>query len=234
MMKKWTLTAAFSAIALLAVAQHTQHNWEALFITKKLNDKWSIHTDIQWRSADDWKRTQSLILRPGINYHLTKNLSATVGYAYIPIDYHINDQHKFIPEHRIWEQLMLSHHLKLGEQNNMHIAHRLRLEERFIPQVSENNGTIAHDYETASRIRYFLRSLTMLNPQHKHKGSFIALQNEIFANFDDRVFDQNRAYGAVGYRFGKGFDIETGYMHLYNRNHVNRHIIQLAGYIRLP
>jgi hypothetical protein len=50
------------------------------------------------------------------------------------------------------------------------------------------------------------------------RGWFGALQNEVFLNVsgteyvNGKVFDQNRLYGALGYRVAKGFDIELGYL----------------------
>jgi len=50
------------------------------------------------------------------------------------------------------------------------------------------------------------------------------------------LFDQNRIYFAVGYRFSSKFDAEAGYMNQYTNGmvtDVSNNIIQVAFYTRL-
>ncbi len=73
------------------------------------------------------------------------------------------------------------------------------------------------------------------------KGVFAALQNEVFFNLqnksklNDKFFDQNRAYLALGYRVNPRLDLEAGYLNQYvdglSSNTVN-HAGQLALYTR--
>lgn len=75
------------------------------------------------------------------------------------------------------------------------------------------------------------------------QGFFAAVQNEIFLNIGDpspvngKVFDQNRAYLALGYRCSKQFDVEMGYLNQYisgaGSNSTSNHVLQVATYIRL-
>jgi hypothetical protein len=67
------------------------------------------------------------------------------------------------------------------------------------------------------------------------------LQNEVFGNIqnnakvNNHVFDQNRAYVALGYRFSKRMDIEAGYLNQYvqqTQAHTINHIAQVALYTR--
>ena len=62
---------------------------------------------------------------------------------------------------------------------------------------------------------------------------FLNLQNKNKLN--DKVFDQNRAYVAIGYRVNRRFDLEAGYLNQYvdglSSNTVN-HAGQLALYTR--
>jgi hypothetical protein len=97
-----------------------------------------------------------------------------------------------------------------------------------------------------ARLRYFIRSIIPLKkgPGAFGKGMFAALQNEIFCNVanldkvNGYVFDQNRAYAAIGYRISPKMDIETGYMNQYTKSSASKentanHILQLAFYTRL-
>jgi hypothetical protein len=73
------------------------------------------------------------------------------------------------------------------------------------------------------------------------KVFFAAVQNEVFLNVQNKdevngsLFDQNRAYGAAGYRFSPKVDVEAGYLHqsVNGRNfNTNNHIVQVALYTR--
>jgi hypothetical protein len=76
---------------------------------------------------------------------------------------------------------------------------------------------------------------------HSGSGIFAALQNEVFLNLqhkdqlNGKVFDQNRAYLALGYRFSKKFDLEAGYLNQAIRGasvNTSNNVIQLALYTR--
>ena len=208
-------------------AQDSNHLWGAGFITAKIAPKWSIVADLQWRSRADFKQTNSVIIRPGINYHFNKNLSIAGGYAWIPV--HMGDE--LLPEHRTWEQLIYTHQNKIIGNKQTSFTHRLRLEQRWIPTGLAGDGP---DHRYANRGRYFIRTLTPLfAPTLKEKTFFLSIQNEVFMNFKGKNFDQNRAYFAAGYRFHSKLDGEMGYMRIHAGNQVHRNILQVAGYLRL-
>jgi len=234
----------FLFLALFLYAQQTSaqtqsSGWLATFNTFKTGKKTSIHSDIQWRSGDEFKFTQTLLLRAGLNYHLNKNATITAGYAFIHNYRNMGGVDGYVPEHRIWEQFIYSH--KLCKVN---ISHRFRLEQRFLSRTVVDNNELKNDGSLyANRFRYFIRNILPLNNQPTFtKGMFAALQNEVFLNFGNKenvngkTFDQNRLYGALGYRFSKKFDLEAGYMNQYingRTNDVSNHIVQVATYIRL-
>ena len=62
-------------------AQQQHSGWLASFNTFSLNNKWSIHFDAQVRSTDELEHVQTLLLRPGVNYHINKKISVTAGYG---------------------------------------------------------------------------------------------------------------------------------------------------------
>lgn len=220
-------------------SQTQTSGWLATFNTFKTGKKTSIHSDIQWRSGDDIQFTQTLLLRAGLNYHLSKKITLTAGYAFIHNYRNMGGIDGYVPEHRIWEQFIYSHKLK-----TVSISHRFRLEQRFLSKTIIDNNQLKNDGSLyANRIRYFIRNILPFNHQPTFsKGMFAALQNEVFLNFGNKenvngkTFDQNRLYVAVGYRFSKSFDLEAGYMNQYingRNNDVNNHIAQIASYIRL-
>jgi len=221
-------------------AQSQFSGWFAAFNTIKINKKISIHADVQLRSTDEIKQIQTILLRTGLNYHVNKKLILTAGYAYIKNKRIFTNVTAFAPEHRIWEQLLYNHKLK-----NIFVAHRFRIEQRFIGKsLVVNNQYSTDGYLYANRFRYFLRNVLPLKKQKGFKeGMYVALQDEVFLNFENtanvngKTFDQNRFYVAIGYRLSPKADLEIGYMNQYvngkGTQFTNNHILQIASYFRL-
>lgn len=220
-------------------AQTQFSGWFASFNTFRLGNKFSLHFDAQLRSTDGWDRVNAILLRPGLNYHLNKTWTFTAGYALIPNRRNIGAVSSLLPEHRIWQQALLSHRLK-----NIALSNRFRFEERFLPKAAIAGDDLETDgFNKAFRFRYFVRSLFPLASGNSFaKGPFLALQNEVLLNTGDKsavngkTFDQNRLYGAVGYRLPGKLDLEVGYMNQYintRTSFTNNHILQLAVYKRL-
>ena len=220
-------------------AQVQQSGWFGSFNTFKINQDFSLHFDAQIRSTDDLHHIQTILLRPGLNYHISKKFTLTGGYALIPNRRVVGDLTSYSPEHRIWQQAIYAQKL-----SNISIAHRLRFEQRFLPVVENDGENLKVDsYNNAYRLRYFIRNVVPLNHEKNFKmGWFVALQDELFLNTGDKsnvngkTFDQNRFYAAFGYRFPLHIDLEAGYMNQYVKTKtafINNHIIQLAVYKRL-
>jgi len=241
-MKRLYFAFVLFTLSLTAAAQQVQQSgWVASFNTFGINKHWSLHFDAQLRSSDDLKQVQSLILRPGINYHINKAWTATAGYAFIPNRRTIGGMSELFTEHRAWQQLIYNHKI-----STVATAHRLRFEQRFIPTVAFDFGDISKDgYNQAYRLRYFIRNVLPLKQQPSFTGGpFFALQNEVFLNTGDksvvngRLFDQNRLYLAIGYRLPRTkLDLEAGYLNQYiegrGRAVTNNHVAQIALYKRL-
>ena len=229
-----------SSLFFNAAAQSQFTGWAALFTAFKTGKKTSIHADVQLRSTDEIKQVQTLLLRTGLNIHLSKKIIVTAGYAFIRNRRVISNVTGYATEHRIWEQLIYNHKLK-----NIFITHRFRLEQRFISKSIVVNNELKNDGALyANRFRYFIRNVFPLKTEPSFKkGMFAALQNEVFvnpgntSNVNGAFFDQNRLYLALGYRFHTKTDLETGYMNQYvngrGNQFTNNHVIQLAAYLRL-
>lgn len=214
--------------------------WAASFNNVKINNHFSAYFDLQFRSTNHIEHIQSILVRPGLNYHINKKFTGTVGYAFISVRRSFNDEINYTAEHRIWEQMMYAQSVK-----NISVTHRLRFEQRFIPKLKqeENDDVEVDGYNKAYRLRYFVRNIIPLNKQQKFtKGHFVAVQNEIFFNtgnttaVNGKFFDQNRFYTAVDYRFPNKIDVEAGYMNQYGSqktSRLNNYIAQVAVYKRL-
>jgi len=95
-----------------------------------------------------------------------------------------------------------------------------------------------------ARFRYFTRYIHAFSKAKSfQKGMYWALQNEFFFNTvgakyaNNKVFDQFRTYGGIGYRVSKHFDLELSYMFQFivqrNGGNTQNHITQLSTFLRL-
>lgn len=216
---------------LLAQTVHQNSGWLFLLNNTKFNKKWGLQLDVQMRSADDWKYLRNTLVRPAVQYFINDKHNVALGYLWQTTQNQMEGSaNTFLHEHRIFEQYIYTHKLK-----SVFASHRVRVEQRFIERANET--------VFAQRFRYFFRLIQPLQKTQASftKGAFVALQNEVFLNFQNKVkinnsvFDQNRLYLAAGYRFSKKVDLEAGYMNQAVKNtsnHTNNNIIQLALYTR--
>jgi hypothetical protein len=208
--------------------------WAAWFHTQRFNKHWGASFDGQFRSAHHAESLKNVLLRPNLNYYFGGNKSATLGYAYVSTNGRTATGAKtFREENRIFEQFIVTQ--KAGV--NTAISHRFRLEQRYL------GATPTQQEVFSQRVRYFIRGLIPFNSEPTFtNGTFLALQNEVFANVQNKAkvnnhfFDQNRAYVAFGYRINKKIDIEAGYLNQYiqqTQAHTINHIVQIALYTRI-
>ena len=229
----------FFSLSFVSFAQVQFSGWLASFNTFALGKKFSLHFDGQLRSTDQWRDVQTILLRPGLNFHLSKKVVLTTGYAFIAGRRTVGAVSSLLPEHRVWQQAIVNHKIK-----TVAVTHRLRFEERFLSKAKVVGDDLETDgFNQAFRLRYFLRNILPFNGKADFKqGWFAAVQDEVFLNtgnkaaVNGKTFDQNRLYGAIGYRFASKIDVETGYVNQYINtaaSFTNNHIVQLAVYKRL-
>ncbi len=212
---------------------HTSAGWAAWFNGIRIQGSvWGIHSDVQFRTGSNWSNTSTLLIRPGVNYHLTDKQTISLGYAATLATDRPNGPIRHLQEHRIWEQYIL-----FSKIADIPTQHRFRLEQRFV----DVSGTDVF----AQRARYFIRGVIPFKKQPGgfDAGLFTSLQNELFFNVQNSpalnkgFFDQNRLYVSFGHRFATKYDLELGYMNQFVKgkgtiaNSVN-HIIQIAAYSR--
>lgn len=231
---KSTIWAALALAAMVlsnpraAQADDIQTGWAAWFNTTKLSQGWTLTSDVQLRSSDDWEDVRNVLLRAGLTRAWGPNATLTGGYAYIDT---LNAPGPDLTEHRFWQQLVLNRKFAGNP-----LTHRFRLEQRFIDRPG------GADFYS-DRVRYFTRLIVPFAKRDdgSFTGTFVALQNEVFLNLSNRerlngkLFDQNRAYVAIGRRIDAGLDLEIGYMNQYlagRTRDTDNHVIQLAVYTR--
>lgn len=225
--------AFFLLCSQLAFAQdHIFGGWTAWFNTARFSEKWGMNNDIQFRFGKDWSSNSMLLIRPGVNYHINARQIASVGYAASVVTNQLSQGMNSVGEHRIWEQYIIT-----GRVIGVPVQHRFRLEQRFLMRT---------ETVFAQRVRYFIRGIIPLQQplaEPLTRGGFISVQNELFFNIQHKsalngsLFDQNRVYMSMGYRFSRRYDLEAGYMNQFLLRGASPntavHIAQIAFYSRL-
>jgi hypothetical protein len=145
-----------------------------------------------------------------------------------------------VSDNRIWQQLVVN-----KKYGNSTLQHRLRLEERGLGRLElDGNEIVVKDRKFNARFRYFTRWIKPFAPTTNfQKGTYLALQNEFFFNAigakyaNNKLFDQSRTYGGLGYRLSKEVDVELGYMLQLivpnNNGNIRNHIAQVTTFLRL-
>lgn len=187
------------SIPLLAQTEDELGNWLMYFGMNRITDKLSIHTEVQYRNHTvEPVNIEQLLLRTGLNYHISSSAMVTGGYGYIAShDYESPQSKPESTEHRIWQQLIL-----INKVGRLKFEHRYRVEQRWVND----------DYR--NRLRYRLMVFLPLNKPVIEKGTwFLGVYDEIFMNTKQTFFDRNRLYGALGYQLSKTTQVQVGYLH---------------------
>jgi len=208
-----------SLLSFTAQAQDSSlGNWMMYFGSKKFQEKWNWHSEVQYRNYNAIGDLEQLLLRTGIGYDLSENNNNfLVGYGYILSQNYIGDtdEKADVNEHRIFQQFITKQ--KFGRTA---LQHRYRFEQRFVED----------DFKL--RFRYFLGVHVYFNNTSLEDGTWhLSMYNEIFLNTEQNVFDRNRLYGAIGYKLNKMFRFELGYMNQFLAGGSNRDQINMATFV---
>jgi hypothetical protein len=221
MFHKVSMVALIIALMLPIFAQGQDSNfgnWLIYIGNKKLNQKWDIHHEVQYRNYDALGDLEQLLLRTGLGYSFNESKNNfLLGYGYILSENYVDNSTDkvMVNEHRIFQQFISKQSI-----GRIKLNHRYRFEQRFV------------ESDFKMRLRYFL-GLNM--PLHKEKNTFyLSVYNEIFLNTESAVFDRNRLYGGLGYCFSENVRLEAGYMNQFfesaNRDQFNILIFVNIGY----
>lgn len=211
------ISSIFTSISQKQISSQT-HAWAMYTGNHKFSEKWGIHTEYQWRRSDLFQDWQQSLLRLGIDYYGKNNDQYTLGYGWIK-SFEYGDQPiaHFTNEHRIWEQFILKN--KVGRVD---FQHRYRFEQRFIENwIKDSKGEFNQDgFLFRQRVRYrFLVTVPISRKEMKDNTLFLAIYDEPFLGFGKgigkNILDQNRLYGAIGWRFNKNLNIQLGYLNQY-------------------
>lgn len=162
--------------------------------------------DIQLRKWNIFGDLEQLLVRGGMTY-TPKNAKVkfTLGYGDITSGRY-GEANNTTRESRIYQEILMPH--SVGKR--FHLKHRIRYEQRFVE--SQNFRT---------RYRYALFMNVPFNKTKLEKGAvYLAVYDEIFVNGQRdigngnsvQIFDRNRAYAGIGYKFLDNLAVQLGFM----------------------
>ena len=192
-----------------------QIGWYAFFLNYKLDEKWSLHGEFQWRRADWISDPQQNLYRMGFNYKIHPQVTFRVGYAFadtfkygkVPIS---SNAIRF-PEHRSYQMVTVNNPIGI-----LALSHRFMLEQRWVGRSLNPNATKADEMVYYNRLRYMFRTdIPLKGGSLDNKEPYLAAYDEIMIGFgkniNQNVFDQNRLGILVGYKISSTARIEGGY-----------------------
>lgn len=174
-------------------------NWLIYFGNKQINARWNWHNEAQLRNYNAIGDLEQLLLRTGLGYNLTeKNNNILLGYGYILSQNYVagTDEKVDVHEHRIFQQFITRQSIE-----RVQVLHRYRFEQRFIEE----------DFRL--RFRYFLSlNIPLTGTEILERSFYASVYNEIFLNTEGDIFDRDRLYGGIGYKWSPNLRFEVGYM----------------------
>ncbi|MBO3273409.1 DUF2490 domain-containing protein [Hymenobacter defluvii] len=189
----------------------------------QVSEKWFVHTGYQLRRVQLLATQQQHLARLGVGHHLTKRVTVSGGYTYLQT--HEYGRYPTVmgrpqPEHWLYEDVTLT-----DELGRLQLAHRLRVEQRWIGQRAADGAGPVQEWTYQHSIRYQLSGrFPLQGPTLDADEWYLTASDEIFISFGRSVginlFNQNRLLGGLGYQFTDNAKVE-----LYYFNQVSPHAI---------
>jgi hypothetical protein len=186
--------------------------WIAYTGVHPLSPNWRLHLEAQLRQTEGAAQPQQRLFRTALLRVLSSTVRVGGGYgftrAYPPEEFVTNPRP--VNEHRTYQQLDLSQ-----PAVPVHVDHRYRLEQRWIRRLP--TPTTGAGWTYTNRARYLVRGFVAPGGGAPSDGeAYFVAYDEVFVNFGknvrNNVFDQNRAFAGVGYRWSRAVSTEIGYM----------------------
>jgi hypothetical protein len=220
--KKLLAFCLFSSISFASYAQNNRIKdknsigWYAFNGSLKMNSKWSLAGEFQWRRDNTLSDPQQTVYKfalnhlaaPGLNIRAGVALAETYNYGDIPV----NGMGKQFTEYRSYQMVSLSNKIGLSEN-----THRFMLEQRWVGRYTDPSLTKEDEYVYTNRLRYMYRlQVPLKGTEITDKTPYAAVYDEVLVGFGknvgENVFDQNRFGLLLGYRFSPKVRIEGGFL----------------------
>ncbi len=200
-MQKALFSAFFALIfgfnALQAQTIHEQAYWMRVVARAKLTDKWTWQTEAESRRFMDNNQALQRIVQTHLHLKLGNYTESALGVFYS--DTWPNGIKT--PELRVFQEFYRYQSLKKA----VRLSHRLRVEERWLHNVSKTELTSGYHFKM--RYRYRAQVDWKINASWSLK-----LSDELMAHAAN--FDQNQAYIGLQFTIKKDCFIELGYLNM--------------------
>lgn len=192
-------------------------SWNTINIHKKVNEKWSVNTEFNFRRTNFLRDWEQFIIRPFVHYTFENDLDIAVGYSYIrnynyadfstPIDF---------TENNIFQQLTIKHKFSRFSFN-----HRLRFEERFQENVVEIEPNVysIDGIRYRNRFRYRFQIAVPLKTFKATTSLSLVVYDEVHLDLGNGLrpekLDQNWMFVGISFRASEHIKIRSGYHDIY-------------------
>jgi hypothetical protein len=188
--------------------------WLAYFGDHAIAKRVALIGDVQLRRTDLGANAQQFLARVGVLANVGPGVRAGGGYAYVlSHDYGEFTPEGTFPEHRLWQQLNLSHN-----SNAVAFLHRFRLEERWLG-LPARDASDSRDWTFQWRARYMLRTVVPLHGAPTRAGRlYLFGSDELFvrwgASQPTNLFDQNRLQLGLGVSLAESLRLEASWLNV--------------------
>lgn len=186
--------------------------WLGYYNSIILNSKWSVNSDIQFRTKNELKDYSQALIRSDLSYKLKDRISISAGIAHFRF---FLTKDKTRGEWRPWQELKLND--KFG---NCKLTHRFRIEQRFNENVKNAEATNEYQFNFRFRYRLDLR-YPLLKENERGNNMYVLVGNEIMINAGNNIsynyFDQDRLYVGINYEINKKIALQLQYMHVWQQ-----------------
>ncbi len=221
-MKKLFIFLLLSSVSFISYSQNTRLKdknnigWYAFNASLKLDARWSLAGEFQWRRNNIIPDPQQTVYKlainrlaaPGLNIRAGVALAETYNYGDIPV----NGMGKQFTEYRAYEMVGLNNKVGIAENN-----HRFMLEQRWVGRYTDASLNNEDEYVYINRFRYMYRlQIPLKGKEIANNTPYAAVYDEVFIGFGknvgENIFDQNRFGLLLGYRFSPKIRIEGGFL----------------------
>lgn len=191
--------------------------WLQYYTRINVSDKTLILADASSRWKNNFNNTPVLLLRTGIGYKYSNNISFAAGIATVVL-YNSSTQNRI--EYRGWEEISITNNFLRAA-----ISNRIRIEQRYFSTIQENS--LGRTYSYNNRIRYRLMATIPLNKKEITENSIcLNLADESMINAGKEIvyntFDSNRIIVGLTYYINNNLSVTANYLNqLIKKNVVN-------------
>jgi hypothetical protein len=194
--------------------------WSKTEVTEIFPSGWGLGGDFVYRRKNEMNKGSMFMsplresFRPWIHYQFSPYARFSLSpLGYMNTNEYIGKEADYLrlPYHELRTTFQFFHHIKQLDGKIMH-TWRYRYEMRW----QERPGQEEYRYLNRFRFRYRIRYLINTNDFYQNNVLYLAVSNEIGLNFGKNVvynvFNQNRFYAGIGYRFLNAARVEVRYV----------------------